>query len=194
MGYSPWGCRELDTTEWLTLSLWFYDLFALLPFFLPSLPSFILSFVFGKLGFKIPYTCVRKFRAETSNQKKLKKMLIFQDPFKVTVASQSASSMTTLKHTLPHAAATWTNWHSQTWAVVVLWDCDAKVGDRAHLPSNMRNRLFSRSCCFFHEAFTDSPRCNDCAPFAIPTFALYPVQYLGLPSVSLTSLNSKCTL
>ena len=21
MGYSPWGCKEADTTEWLTLSL-----------------------------------------------------------------------------------------------------------------------------------------------------------------------------
>lgn len=36
--------------------------------------------------------------------------------------------MITLKNTLPHATATWTNWHFQTWVVMVLWDCDARWG------------------------------------------------------------------
>ena len=31
VGYSPWGCKELDTTEWLTLSLHFIPLVGIIP-------------------------------------------------------------------------------------------------------------------------------------------------------------------
>ena len=42
MGCSPWSWKELDMTEWLTLSLFFFPLLFILAFFLFSLNSFSL--------------------------------------------------------------------------------------------------------------------------------------------------------
>lgn len=49
----------------------------------------------------------------------------------------------TFKQTLPHAAATQTNWHFQTWVVLFPWDCDAKVGAEHACPGGRGEQTLS---------------------------------------------------